>query len=159
MVLVPGDTNITLAGALATIKLGIPVAHLEAGCRNFDAGMPEEVNHSLTDHCSYVVFAVSNWCRNRLIDERITEDNKHLVGDTMYKSIWNHRQDIRKDPILRDLEIGEEYYMLMVHKAENTDEPERLSNIFCALIRLEEAVIFPFHPWTSQRLEKTGLVK
>jgi UDP-N-acetylglucosamine 2-epimerase len=91
VVVVPGDTNSTLAGALAAAKMGIPVGHVEAGARSFDMGMPEEVNRRLTDHCSDTLFAVSEWCRDQLLREGIGSEKVHLVGDTMYESIQNSR--------------------------------------------------------------------
>jgi UDP-N-acetylglucosamine 2-epimerase (non-hydrolysing) len=94
VVVVPGDTNSTLAGALAAVKMGVPVAHVEAGARSFDMGMPEEVNRVLTDHCSSVLFTVSEKCSRNLAAEGIEGGRVHLVGDTMYESIQSHMRDI-----------------------------------------------------------------
>ncbi|MDP2900311.1 MAG: UDP-N-acetylglucosamine 2-epimerase, partial [Candidatus Bathyarchaeota archaeon] len=87
VVLVPGDTNSTLAGALAATKMHIPIAHVESGARSFDRRMPEEVNRVIVDHISDLLFAVSQNCVNNLLKEGIPKDRIRLVGDTMYESV------------------------------------------------------------------------
>jgi UDP-N-acetylglucosamine 2-epimerase (non-hydrolysing) len=159
VVLVPGDTNSTLAGALAAAKMGIPVAHLESGARSFDLGMPEEVNRRLTDHCSDTLFTVSEWCRNQLLKEGIRGEDVFLVGDTMYESIEIHQQDIEGNDILERVGMEEPYYVLTVHRAENTDSEERLKGIFKTILELDHNVIFPCHPRTRERLVETGLME
>ena len=158
VVVVPGDTNSTLAGALAAAKMRIPVAHLEAGARSFDLGMPEEVNRRLTDHCSSVLFAVSEWCRDRLLAEGISGDDVYLVGDTMYESIQSHVKDIEDDDVVERLGLEEPFAVLTVHRAENTDSADRLRGIFGALKDIDLRVVFPCHPRTRKRLEETGLL-
>jgi len=158
VVLVPGDTNSTLAGALAAVKLSIPVAHVESGCRSFDMGMPEEVNRRLTDHCSSLLFCVSEWTRDQLLKEDIESDRVSLVGDTMYESVQAHRGDVDSNDVLEKLGVDEEYLVLTVHRAENTDNEVRLRNIFETVIDLDEEVVFPCHPRTRKRLVETGLI-
>lgn len=159
VVVVPGDTNSTLAGALAAAKMCIPVAHVEAGARSFDVGMPEEVNRRLTDHCSSVLFAVSEWCRNRLLAEGISSDDVYLVGDTMYESIKSHVKDIEDDDVVERLGLEEPFVVLTVHRAENTDSVDRLRGIFGALKDTDLRVVFPCHPRTRVRLEELGLLE
>ena len=158
VVLVPGDTNSTLAGALAAVKLGIPVAHVEAGARSFDMGMPEEVNRRLTDQCSNTLFCVSEWCRDQLLREGIGSERVHLVGDTMYESIQRHMKDIEEDDILGRLGLDEPYAVLTVHRAENTDNEERLRGIMKAVRSLDIKAVFPCHPRTRKRLNELGLL-
>jgi UDP-N-acetylglucosamine 2-epimerase len=159
IVLVPGDTNSTLAGAIAAAKIGIPVAHVEAGCRSFDMNMPEEINRRLTDHCSSILFAVSEWSRDQLLREGIDKNKITLVGDTMYEGIQHHRQEIDKAPILDDLGINEKFYVMTVHRAENTDDNKRLMDIFETLLMVDNQVIFPCHPRTEKRLQGTDLMR
>lgn len=158
VVLVPGDTNSTLAGALAAAKIGVPVAHVESGCRSFDMGMPEEVNRRLTDHCSMLLFCVSEWARDQLLGEGIDSGMIALVGDTMFESVEAHRGDIESDGVLDRLGVDEGYYVLTVHRAENTDDESRLRGIFEAVMGLDEDVVFPCHPRTRKRLEDIGLL-
>lgn len=159
VVLVPGDTNSTLAGALAAAKIGIPVAHIESGTRSFDMDMPEEVNRRLTDHCSDTLFAVSEWCRNQLHKEGIRGEDVFLVGDTMFESIKIHQKDIEGNDILERIGMEEPYYVLTVHRAENTDSDERLTGIFKAILGLDHNVVFPCHPRTRERLVEIGLME
>ena len=158
VVLVPGDTNSTLAGALAAAKMGIPVAHVESGARCFDMGMPEEVNRRLTDHCSDTLFTVSEWCRNQLLKEGIREEDVFLVGDTMFESIQNHEKDIEGNDILERIGVTKPYYVLTVHRAENTENDKRLKSIFKVILELDHRVVFPCHPRTRNRLIETGLM-
>jgi len=159
VVIVPGDTNSTLAGALAASKMDIPVAHIESGARSFDMSMPEEVNRRLTDHCSNTLFTVSEWCEEQLIREGISKEDIFLVGDTMYESVINHMKDIEMDDILERIEIDEPFYVFTLHRKENTDDDERLTKIFRTVLKLDHRIIFPCHPRTQIRLKKTGLME
>ena len=157
-VLVPGDTNSTLAAALAAAKLQIPVAHIESGARSFDMTMPEEVNRKLTDHCSTILFTVSENCSRNLMMEGIGEEQIVLVGDTMYESIKQHLQDIEKDKAMEVLGLNtKEYLTLTVHRAENVDNPTRLKSIIETIIEFGEVTIFPIHPRTKKQLISLGL--
>jgi len=155
--LVFGDTNTTLAGALAASKLHIPVAHVEAGLRSFNKKMPEEVNRVLVDHCSEFLFcptktAVENLCKECIVD------GVSLTGDVMLDILQECITIAEKSSkILEELELRpKEYYLATVHRAENTDDPERLKNIVDALCSIED-VVFPCHPRTRKRLEDLHL--
>lgn len=156
-VLVYGDTNSTLAGALAAVKLQIPVAHVEAGLRSFNRRMPEEINRIMTDHASEVLFAPTETAVRHLANEGIRR-GVHLVGDVMLDAtrLFRERAERRKGLFesLR-LEPGE-YYLATVHRAENTAHPERLEQIFQAFQELDRPVLLPLHPRTRKQLEAAG---
>ena len=161
VVLVPGDTNSTLAGALAAIKLQVPVAHVEAGARSYDLRMPEEVNRRLTDHCSRMLFGATENCVKNLLKEGIPKDQIHLSGDTMYDALLRHTARALRSRILEELDLaGAEYAVLTVHRPENVDDPEALKDIIGAMIELKELpIVFPVHPRTMERLKATGLLE
>jgi UDP-N-acetylglucosamine 2-epimerase len=154
-VLIYGDTNSTLAGALAAAKLRIPVAHVEAGLRSFNRAMPEEINRTVADHVSTLLFAPTSTAVRNLRCEGIT-DNVFLVGDVMYDAARQHLEGAReRSRIMRRLGIDPKAYVLAtVHRAENTDDPDRLGGILQALERLarELYVVFPAHPRTQKAL-------
>ncbi len=155
IVLVYGDTNSTLAGALAACKLHIPVAHIEAGLRSFNKTMPEEYNRVLTDHCSNLLFCPTQTAVTNLAKEGIKK-GVHLVGDTMYDAVLRFSEVATKQStILEDLKIKPKDYLLAtVHRPYNVDNPENLQNILNAFIKLDENIIFPIHPRTKERIEK-----
>ncbi|MEN6623377.1 MAG: UDP-N-acetylglucosamine 2-epimerase (non-hydrolyzing) [Smithella sp.] len=153
-VLVYGDTNSTLAGALAAAKLHIPVAHVEAGLRSFNKRMPEEINRILTDHVSSLLFCPTHAAITNLGNEGITQ-GVHHVGDVMYDATLIFGEIAgRESVILRDLNLKSgEYYLATIHRAENTDDPGRLQSIIKAFKALEEPVILPLHPRTKKILQ------
>lgn len=157
LVLVYGDTNSTIAGALASVKLHIPVAHVEAGLRSYDRIMPEEINRILTDHCSDYLFCPTKTAVDNLAEESIT-NNVFMTGDVMVDAI--HKNLViaqEKSSILKRMELSpKEYYLVTLHRAENTDNKENLQNIVNALIKLDN-VIFPSHPRTEKMLRQFGL--
>jgi len=161
LVVVPGDTNSTLAGALAAAKLHVPVAHIEAGARSYNMRMPEEINRRLTDHCSTLLFAPTKNCANNLLREGINQKNVHLVGDTMYDSLLRHLPKAMKEKVLGRLNLKPGgYAVLTAHRPENVDSPKRLRKIIDAMTKLEELVIvFPVHPRTRRRLKEANLQK
>jgi len=161
LVLVPGDTNSTLAGALAAVKLKVPVAHVEAGARSYDMQMPEEINRCLTDHCSSLLFAPTKNCARNLGSEGILKQRIRLSGDTMYDALLQHMPIAVKSDILKKLSLkSEEYDVLTLHRPENVDTPKALKNIMKAIRMLKELTIaFPVHPRTKQRLAKVKLLK
>jgi UDP-GlcNAc3NAcA epimerase len=157
-VLVYGDTNSTLAGAVAGAKLHIKVAHVEAGLRSFNRSMPEEINRVLTDHVSDLLFAPTDSAVSNLRQEGITGNTVQLVGDVMYDAALQYGAEAeRKSSILKKLSLQPRQYILVtVHRAENTDNLSRLSIIVNALEQLAESsrVIFPVHPRTRAMLRR-----
>jgi UDP-N-acetylglucosamine 2-epimerase len=151
--LVYGDTNSTLAGALAAAKLGIPIAHVEAGLRSFNRHMPEEINRIVTDHLSTMLLPPTATATLNLAAEGINE-NVHQVGDVMYDSVRLHAShaEARSDVLERlELEPGA-YYLATVHRAENTDDADRLARLVEALEQLDRPVVLPLHPRTRRTL-------
>lgn len=154
-VLVYGDTNSTLAGALAAAKLQVPVAHIEAGLRSFNRRMPEEVNRVLTDHVATLLFCPTARAVDNLALEGITS-GVHHVGDVMYDAALVFGEVARRRSVVLG-QLGLEpqgYYLATIHRAENTDAPGRLAGIMEALDRLsrERPVLLPLHPRTRKRL-------
>ena len=154
LVLVYGDTNSTLAGALAAAKLGLPVAHVEAGFRSFERDLPEEVNRVLTDHVSSYLFCATQKAMEWLSAEGI-EKGAFLVGDLMYDSVraaLPRAQAIVPEVLGRyGVEPGR-YYLATVHRAASTDDPEVLRSLFEAFARLNGPLVLPLHPRTRNAM-------
>ncbi len=157
-VIVYGDTNSTLAGALAAAKLHIQVAHVEAGLRSFNRTMPEEINRVVADHLSSWLFAPSETAAEQLRQEGITAEI-HVVGDIMIDVLQLHKErgQIRSRVIERLALRPGEYYVATVHRAENTDKPKALRGIFEALGRLDLPVVVPLHPRTRKRIAELSV--
>jgi UDP-N-acetylglucosamine 2-epimerase (non-hydrolysing) len=155
--LVFGDTNTTLAGALAAAKLHIPVAHVEAGLRSFNKMMPEEVNRVLVDHCSDFLFCPTKTAVENLQKENIV-NGVSFTGDVMLDILQECiRIAERSSNIIEELDLRpKDYFLATVHRAENTNDPERLKNIIDALCSIQN-VVFPCHPRTRKHLEKLQL--
>lgn len=157
-VLVYGDTNSTLAGALAAAKLHMGVAHVEAGLRSYNRRMPEEINRVLTDHLAGLLFCPTQAAVSNLTREGVT-DGVHLVGDVMYDSVLQfsalarERSKVAESLGLRD----RAYTLLTIHRADNTDDPARLEAILRTMGESAHPVLFPVHPRTRARLEAGGL--
>jgi UDP-GlcNAc3NAcA epimerase len=160
-VLVFGDTNSSLAGALTAAKLVIPVAHVEAGLRSFNRAMPEEINRVMVDHLSHLLFAPTEASVANLRHEGIADTAMHLVGDVMFDAarifgeIAEHRS-----AIIRRLGLeNREYVLATIHRAENTDDPVRLQAIIDGLILLAKdiPVVLPMHPRTRAAVSHTGV--
>ena len=160
-VLVYGDTDSTLAGALAAVKLHIPVAHVEAGLRSFNRQMPEEINRVLTDHASDLLFAPTETAVANLRREGIPEGGIHLVGDVMYDAaLYYGKKAEEVSDVLERLALSPGGYLLAtIHRAENTDDPERLRAIVegLALAASEIPVVLPLHPRTRKAIERYNL--
>ena len=152
-VVVYGDTNSTLAGALAAVKLHIPVAHVEAGLRSFNREMPEEHNRVVADHCSDLLFCPTQTAMDNLARESITA-GVHLVGDTMYDAVLQFSSIARKrSAILEDLGLeSKNYFLTTIHRPYNTDIIKNLRNIFQAFAEIEEVIVFPAHPRTRKKI-------
>lgn len=154
-VVVFGDTNSTLAGALAAIKLHIPVAHVEAGLRSFNRMMPEEHNRVLTDHCSDLLCCPTVTSLENLRKEGITK-GVHLVGDTMYDAVLHFGEILpERSPIMERLHLDPQGYLLAtLHRPSNVDNEDNLCEILEAFLEIGEPIIFPVHPRTRKRIEK-----
>jgi UDP-GlcNAc3NAcA epimerase len=156
-VLVYGDTNSTLAGALAASKLHIPLAHVEAGLRSFNMKMPEEVNRILTDRISTVLFCPTSTAIKNLENEGFgkLENEVFQVGDVMYDAALFYADKSRKP----DFEVPEKFILTTCHRAENTDDPQKLANIINGLneIHRDTPVILPLHPRTKNYIKKYDL--
>jgi UDP-N-acetylglucosamine 2-epimerase len=155
MVVVLGDTNSTLAGALAAAKLGVPVAHVEAGLRSFDMGMPEEVNRRLTDHVSDLLLCPTPTAVRNLAREGIRR-GVHRVGDVMADAVRLFLPRARKRPRPAGLVPGG-YYLATLHRQENVDDPERLAAVLEVLAALPLPAVLPLHPRTARRMAAQGL--
>lgn len=160
LVLVYGDTNSTLAGALISDRLQIPVIHVEAGLRSFNRRMPEEANRILTDHIASLLFAPTTTAVDNLRAEGITE-GVHLVGDVMHEAaVLNAKVAESGSAILQNLGlVPQDYSLATVHRAENTDDPSRLSGIIRALLKIAQShpVVWPMHPRTRRALSTDDL--
>lgn len=154
-VLVYGDTNSTLAGALAAVKAQIPLAHVEAGLRSYNRAMPEEINRVLTDHVSTLLFCPTDAAVENLLKEGITK-GVHRVGDVMYDALLYNLEVAREKSLIQkrlNLKRGE-YALATVHRAANTDDRERMRSILSALGQLSSRVIFPVHPRTRKMMRE-----
>jgi UDP-N-acetylglucosamine 2-epimerase len=161
LVLVPGDTNSTLGGALTAAKLTIPLAHIEAGARSFDIKMPEEINRRLTDHCSTQLFTPTNNCTRNLLKEGINKETISETGDTMYDVLLRQLPKAEKTTILEDVGLNaKKYALLTTHRPENVDDHLKLRNIIEAMMKLAPlTVVFPVHPRTQKQLDALKLYK
>jgi UDP-GlcNAc3NAcA epimerase len=157
LVLVYGDTNTTLAGALAAVKLQIPIGHIEAGLRSFNKNMPEEVNRIISDHCSNLLFVPTLKAVKNLRDENISMDKIYLTGDVMYDAVLHYEKKSKGFKYLY-AKYGikkNQFILATVHRAENTNNAIRLKNIIQALnnVSYENEVILPLHPRTKKFLK------
>lgn len=159
-VIVQGDTNTVLAGALTAIKLNYPVAHIEAGLRSRDYRMPEEYNRIITDHCSTYLFPPTEKAEKNLIEENVPKEKIHVVGNTIV------------DATLQNIEIAEskkewiekfpdEYILLTMHRQENVDNKKELTSILEGIRKVKKEldlpIIYPMHPRTKKRIKEFGL--
>ncbi len=164
VVLVQGDTNSTLAGALAASKLNIPVGHIEAGLRSFDRRMAEEKNRVITDHLSDILFTPTLTSENNLIIEGIPDDKILLTGNTVVDAVnmGLHLIQKRSEAGDRNSPVPDEDFMLLtLHREENVDHEERLQKILkgvgMACTRLGTKIVFPAHPRTVARIKQYGI--
>jgi UDP-N-acetylglucosamine 2-epimerase len=157
-VLVYGDTNSTLAGALAAAKLYLPIAHVEAGLRDYRRDIPEEINRVLTDHLSTLLFCPTDSSAENLHREGIHQ-GVHMVGDVMLDALRQHMPVAeRQSKILQSLDVRPQRYLLAtVHRPINTDESAHLASILSAFGAAGETVVFPVHPRTRLALSLAGL--
>jgi UDP-GlcNAc3NAcA epimerase len=158
-VLVYGDTDSTLAAALAAVKLQIPVAHVEAGLRSFNRNMPEEINRILTDHIATLLFAPTDLAVSNLLKEGVERSKIHQVGDVMYDAaLAFSKKAEQKSSILGALALSSKGYVLAtIHRQENTDDKQRLSSIIHGLSQSSVPVVLPLHPRTKKQLSLFGI--
>lgn len=163
IVLVQGDTNTVLAGALAAAKLHIKIGHVEAGLRSYDKRMPEEINRVLTDHCSDLLFAPTEQARHILLEERISSDQIFLTGNTIVDAVFHTVQLAEKHAhVFDDLGLKkQEYFLVTMHRQENVDDQARLQSILKGLRDLNKKynlpVIYPIHPRSCKKIQEFGL--
>jgi UDP-GlcNAc3NAcA epimerase len=162
IVIVYGDTNSTLAGALAAAKLALPVAHVEAGLRSYNRRMPEEINRILSDHVADLLFCPTRQAVENLRREGFADDKIHQVGDVMLDAVLHYggKPEVLNATAELRRRYPQGFRLATVHRAENTDDVERLAGIFAGLERLaeEDAVVIPLHPRTRQALKRAGIV-
>jgi UDP-N-acetylglucosamine 2-epimerase (non-hydrolysing) len=155
MVLVYGDVNSTIAAALVCAKLRVPVAHVEAGLRSFDRGMPEEINRLLTDQISDLLFTPSDDGDQNLLREGIPRERIHLVGNVMIDTLMRLLPKTSSIPID---DLPQRFALVTLHRPSNVDEPTSLKKLLNALltISLRVPIIFPVHPRTKQKITQLG---
>ncbi len=162
VVLVQGDTNTVMAGALAASKLHIKVGHVEAGLRSYDRSMPEEINRVVADHISDYCFAPTEISKANLLKEGIAEEKIHVTGNTIVDSVYQNLEiAMRKVNILGDLGLEPKgYFLVTAHRQENVDNKERLGEIIRGLEMVKSEfglpVVFPVHPRTRKMVESFG---
>jgi len=163
IVLVEGDTNTVLAGALAAAKLHIKVGHVEAGLRSYDRNMPEEINRVLTDHCADILFAPTEKSKQHLIKENIQEDKIFVTGNTIVDAIFqNQKLATKKSNILKELGLQRKgYFLVTIHRQENSDNKSRFEGILEGLTQLNKKynipVIYPVHPRAQKKMQEFNL--
>lgn len=162
-ILIYGDTNSTLAGALVGAKLHIPIAHVEAGLRSYNRKMPEEVNRLVADQVSEILFAPTERAVKNLKQEGYADERVQLVGDVMYDvALYYGKKAEAESKILQKLNLHDKAFILVtIHRQENTDHPERLTAIMQSLQTLskEIPIIFPVHPRTHKMFLQNGLIE
>lgn len=159
LVLVQGDTNAVLSGAIAASKLHIPVGHVEAGLRSFDKSMPEEINREVADVCSKLFFVPTEESALNLLFAGINPEDVFITGNSVVDACIRNLKIAEKKPD-SGLDFSGEIMTLTLHRAENVDNPERLQNIVDALIELNElTIVFPIHPRTVKNLERSDIYK
>lgn len=159
VVLTFGDTNSTLAGALAASKINIPSAHIESGLRSFNRTMPEEVNRIVADQLAEILFVPTKSAITNLKNEGITK-NVFLVGDIMYDAVLKALDIAKKrSNIIRKMDlVGKDFMLATIHRADNTSSKERLQNIVDGFLSTDQLIVFPAHPRTHKFLRQTGLL-
>ncbi|MCC6019593.1 MAG: UDP-N-acetylglucosamine 2-epimerase (non-hydrolyzing) [Candidatus Verstraetearchaeota archaeon] len=158
IVLVEGDTNTVLAGALASVKVGVSLGHVEAGLRSFDRSMPEEINRIVADHVSDILFAPTEVAKRNLLREGIPEEKIHVTGNTIVDAVY---QNLKLAETVNVPFADDDYFLVTVHRQENTDNPMRLRNIIEGLKLVREyfntPIIYPIHPRTLKRIKEYGI--
>lgn len=158
IVLVEGDTNAVMAGALASAKMHIALGHVESGLRSYDKTMPEEINRIVADVCSTLFFVPTEESAVNLLFEGLNPHDIFITGNTVVDAVYRNLEIAEKTSDFSDAVLGKEFIILTLHRAENVDDPHRLGNITEALLELEGInIVFPVHPRTTKTLHKFGL--
>ena len=162
IVLVEGDTNSVLAGALAAVKLMIKIGHVEAGLRSFDREMPEEINRLLTDHISNYLFAPTEKAKKNLLNEGIDENKIYITGNTIVDAVYQNLKLAENNDVLERLDLNnDDYLLLTLHRQENVDREWRLRSIVEGLRLVADEfdipIIYPIHPRTRKRLNEFNI--
>jgi UDP-N-acetylglucosamine 2-epimerase (non-hydrolysing) len=165
VVLVEGDTNTVLAGALASVKVGVPVGHVEAGLRSFDRGMPEEINRVVADHVSHLLFAPTERAKENLLREGVDDGKVFVTGNTIVDAVYQNLKLAESGlggSVLERLGVADgDYFLATVHRQENVDDPRRFKGIVDGLKLVQEyfglPVIYPIHPRSRRRMKEYGL--
>ncbi|MGQ9628030.1 MAG: non-hydrolyzing UDP-N-acetylglucosamine 2-epimerase [Anaerolineae bacterium] len=163
VVLVEGDTNSVLAGALAATKLHIKVGHVEAGLRSYDRSMPEEINRILTDHCSDYLFAPTDKAKTVLLGEGVPESKIFVTGNTIVDAVYQNLEIAReRGDILGSLKLtAGQYFLVTLHRQENVDDPRRFASILKGLDKVTAEfgipTVYPIHPHSRKRMSEFGL--
>ncbi|MBC8491229.1 MAG: UDP-N-acetylglucosamine 2-epimerase (non-hydrolyzing), partial [Candidatus Marinimicrobia bacterium] len=157
IVLIYGDTNSTIASALAASKLHIPVAHVEAGLRSFNRKMPEEINRIVSDKLSKYLFVPTQTAVNNLSKEGQT-DGVYNVGDVMFDSFLFNLNQIKADEVLKKFQLdSNEFILVTIHRPQNTDNPTILKTLISTLENLNELILLPIHPRTRNLMRKFNI--
>lgn len=160
LLIVPGDVNSTLAGAIAANKAGIKLAHLESGLRSSDESMPEEINRILTDKITDLYFVTEQSGLDHLKDEKVPDEKVHFVGNTMIDTLVAFDEQIKQSTILSELNVeAHEYVLVTIHRPSNVDDSAQLKFVVDLLTKISEnsKVVFPVHPRTVKRLKEIEL--
>ena len=162
MVIVQGDTNTTLSGALAAVKLLLKVGHVEAGLRSFDREMPEEINRVLVDHISDMLFAPTQRAKENLLQEGIDENKVYVTGNTIVDAVYRNLKLAKQMNILEKLNLKRNsYFLVTIHRQENVDRKDRFSNILKGLNLIYKElgfpIIYPIHPRARKRMKEYRL--
>ncbi|MFZ3170277.1 MAG: UDP-N-acetylglucosamine 2-epimerase (non-hydrolyzing) [Candidatus Methanoperedens sp.] len=161
-VLVQGDTNTVLAGALAAVKLGIKVGHVEAGLRSYDRKMPEEINRVMADHCSDQLFVPTEKCKKTLLVEGIPENRIHVTGNTIVDAVYQNLKLAKEKNTLEELDIEPEgYFLVTAHRQENVDDPVRFKRLLKGVEEIGKEfnipVVYPIHPRSKKMVKEFGI--
>lgn len=158
IVLVQGDTNTVLGGAIASKQLGFKVGHVEAGLRSFDEHMPEEINRVLADHCSHFLFAPTKISQNNLLNENIDKKKIFVTGNTIVDSVIKNVKKTNMDILNKFKLEPKEYFLISIHRQENVDDQKRFKNIIQGLKKLHKKynipIIYPIHPRSKKMAKK-----
>lgn len=159
IILVQGDTNTVLAGALAAVKLGIKVGHVEAGLRSFDRSIPEEINRVITDHISDLLFTPTQRGKQNLLREGIVENKMFVTGNTIVDAVYRNLEiSKRKKNTLKEIGLNKkEYILVTIHRQENVDNKERFKGILQGLVEVSHnsniKIVYPIHPRTKKMID------